>query len=430
VGDKVDGCPCMKSTENNQDLYGNDYSSDSDSGSSSGISSDDDDDNDTDNDSVVSVTDSDNSGYYDVAEEDEKDKVEPVVNSAYKRPSVVAHEDGESNRGGCGRLCLSICRHGDECAFNEDNITKIESAVKLIPIDNLHTEDRSEQLTVIASSTLIDDKEFVIVLRTAQSPAFCLGSSVYEFRAYDTDHASCASPPSAFDDTANQTNRYDMREAIERATKLIYNKKDQQTIAAADADSTHDRPSPAKPPCGKAYLTVTTSASPWPCVLKTPPKSDVSMLSKEGEYASFVLPLPCSYSTVGPGEHSSKWRSMLYTLYGMDRLRACVKPKGKTTGYVLNSGMGDETGLTFDVSTSTCATATAQDDFSKILSSLEKNVRNLDALNDMMREAFQYMDALVKNTPPNPSEAEAEAEDEDDEDASEERKKLVEEHKK
>ncbi|KAK3874366.1 hypothetical protein Pcinc_020662 [Petrolisthes cinctipes] len=236
------------------------------------------------------------------------------------RPSV---GDMVEDRAGNAPLCLSLCRHAKGCAFDTDNKAKIANAVDFVLVDNADL-----------ANVTIDGKEHAIHIDGSCIPSFCLSSTVYEVRAYDiplTDSwGESLSKTTNFDETATEEHQVNVQKVIDQVHGWCGSKDATgKSSVLVNVASTFCSQAFARP-CAKAYLSVTTTASPWPCVLRTPPKSDVTRCTETGDFVSFVVPLPFSYSGGRrENEPSVGWRSRLYTGFVEDYFQRSVKPEPK-----------------------------------------------------------------------------------------------------
>lgn len=473
IGDNTNGCSCMKTDEmahiEKDDVEelehivsDSAYNRTADNGQDIVIfkqnkflsddivdSSDDESESGDDSESEASTSDTESDGEDNDSEEEADSPPEPEQCFDYKRPSTVESVYDEISRGSDVRLCLSICRHnGADCAYNEANLSKIYNCVELVDEDN--NDDHKTNLANILK-TEINGKTYNIAVKTSHSPSFCLGSSVFEVRAYNDEPfvtSSWGDVPE-FNEKKMEDHQDQIQTVVSKAKAMVAgdDKHPLINMAASMCGQAFANP------LGKAYLTVTTSATPWPCMLKTPPRSDVSVISDEGEYESFVIPLPFSYRGNYTNGQSVAWRSKLYSRYVSDRLGSSIRPANirrlvkkdntdkswsfssrnspdmyiKLYGSVIKSGLGDsdEPSLYFDNShnTSECLSVTAQSDFSEVMMLLEKTSRDLDRFSDtILRDTFNYMDVLATTT----SELLKDEEDvgEEDEKAKETKKAL------
>ncbi|KAK3884962.1 hypothetical protein Pcinc_010805 [Petrolisthes cinctipes] len=202
------------------------------------------------------------------------------------RPSV---GDMVEDRAGNAPLCLSLCRHAKGCAFDTDNKAKIANAVDFVLVDNADLTNMT-----------IDGKEHAIHIDGSCISSFCLSSTVYEVRAYDiplTDSwGESLSKTTNFDETAMEEHQVNVQKVVDQVHGWCGSKDAAgESSILVNVASTFCSQAFARP-CAKAYLAVTTTASPWPCVLRTPSKSDMTRCTETGDFVSFVVPLPFSYS--------------------------------------------------------------------------------------------------------------------------------------
>lgn len=441
IGHSTNGCSCMKTDEMRQiekddveDLEhiasDSAYNRTADNGHDlviykQSMFDSNDDESESEDESEATTSDSETEGEDNDTEGETDSSPEPQRCSAlYKRPSAVESIFDEISRGSEVRLCLSICRHNvADCTFNEANLAKIYNSVELV------AEDDKEEKTNLAPilKTEIDGKTYNIAVKTSHSPSFCLGSSVFEVRAYSDEPlvVSIGIGVPGFNEEEMEDHQDQIQIAVAKAKAMVAGNGNHPLVdmASSMCDQVFAKP------LGKAYLTVTTSATPWPCMLKTPPRSDVNVITDEGEYESFVVPLPFSYRGNYTNGQSVAWRSKMYSRYVSDRLGVSIRPvtnrrlveKNNTDkswsfssrnfsdmyiklyGSVIKSGLGDldEPSLYFDNShsASECLTVTAQSDFSEVMMRVEKTSRDLNSFSDnVLRDTFEYVDTLAAST--------------------------------
>ena len=333
-----------------------------------------------------------------------------IVNDNY-RPSRSVK--AKSERGDAPPLCLSICRHfdGNDCPFNAENKRKIFNAINFI-------KQKEGEVAFING-----DRH---KMELCTFPSFAIGSSVYEVLVYDHDPLTAASVSSSNKNAPDDV-KYDhatnMIRAVETVSKWDEGMSD---VAGALCDQIFAKP------CAKAYLTVTTAAVPWPCILKTPPMSDVNSEGKYGSFRSFVVPLPCSYGGRRLNDSTNGWRSRIYTNFVEDFVKRSVRPipKGrlldlsertwsfttrnvthhqlKVFGSVLRSECGDMDASPLEYKTSLCSrdAIEAQSDFSKLRRLLDVCNKDLDTFTD-----GPYREATIRMTNIIASENETEQEE-------------------
>lgn len=255
-------------------------------------------------------------------DEDEKELHRRIhTENHHFRPSYIPREFIEDFRN--TRLCLSLCKHLDiGCHIDSANKKSIFKCIVFLDknandkITIPQDDETAEESDVLVK---INGEEHKITFDSHSQPSFSLGTTLYELFAYEMNNGG---EVYFGDEWAEQEKTIKAMEEDYRYDQAI---KQGLTKAAAIASNAFCGHKFSKP-CGKLYMAINTTATPWPCVIRTPPVSEISRDSCYGSFTSFTIPLPSTFT--GRSDSPSKeWRSILYSNLALDKLEASFEPQ-------------------------------------------------------------------------------------------------------